>query len=88
MKENGEKGVITIKGWMEDEKIYMSVKDNGVGMEEEKAATIITRYSKGYGIRNVNERIQLYYGEEYKLMIKSQLNKGTCITVCIPVREM
>ena len=88
VKENGEKGVITIKGWMEDEKIYMSVKDNGVGMEEEKAATIITRYSKGYGIRNVNERIQLYYGEEYKLMIKSQLNKGTCITVCIPVREM
>ena len=87
-KSNGEKGVITVKGWLEEDMIYISVKDNGVGMEEEKAATIITRHSKGYGIRNVNERIQLYYGEQYQLTVKSKVNEGTCITVCIPAREM
>ena len=85
---NGETGLIKVKGWMEDELIYISVEDNSVGMDEEKAATIITRDSKGYGIRNVNERIQLYYGEQYHLSVQSKLNKGTRITVCIPAKEM
>lgn len=88
VKENGETGLIKVKGWMEDELIYISVEDNGVGMDEEKAATIITRDSKGYGIRNVNERIQLYYGEQYHLSVQSKLNEGTRITVCIPAKEM
>ncbi len=88
VKEDGEKGIITIKGRKENDLIYISVEDNGVGMDEEKAASIITRDSKGYGIRNVNERIQLYYGEQYCLNVKSKINEGTCITVCIPVREV
>ncbi len=88
VKENSEKGVITIKGWKENDNIYISVADNGVGMDEEKASTIITRDSKGYGIRNVNERIQLYYGEQYCLSVKSKINEGTCITVCIPAKKM
>lgn len=88
VKEDGEKGVITIRGSKEADMIYISVEDNGVGMEEEKAATIITRDSKGYGIRNVNERIQLYYGEQYCLNVKSRINEGTCITVCIPAKKL
>ncbi len=88
VKDGGERGKITIKGWMEDGKIYISVTDNGVGMDEEKAKSIITQNSKGYGIRNVNERIELYYGEEYCLKIKSEPGNGTCITVCIPAIEM
>lgn len=88
VKENGETGLIKVKGWMEEELIYISVEDNGVGMDEEKASTIITRDSKGYGIRNVNERIQLYYGEQYHLSVQSKLNEGTRITVCIPAKEM
>ena len=84
VKEDGEKGVITIRGYMDDENIYLSVEDNGVGLDEEKAASIITRDSKGYGIRNVNERIQLYYGEQYKLSVRSKINEGTCITVKLP----
>ena len=88
VKENGETGLIKVKGWLEDGLIYISVEDNGVGMDEEKASTIITRHSKGYGIRNVNERIQLYYGEQYHLSVQSKLNEGTRITVCIPAKEM
>ena len=57
-------------------------------MDDEKAQSIITRDSKGYGIRNVNERIQLYYGEQYSLRVNSKINEGTCITVCIPAIEM
>ena len=88
VKDDGERGKITIKGWMEDGKIYISVTDNGVGMDEEKAKSIITQNSKGYGIRNVNESIELYYGEEYWLKIKSEPGNGTCITVCIPAIEI
>lgn len=88
VKEDNEKGVITIRGRKENDMIYISVEDNGVGMEEEKAATIITRDSKGYGIRNVNERIQLYYGEQYCLNVRSRINEGTCITVCIPAKKL
>ena len=88
VKSDGERGKIVIKGWRDNDRIYISVADNGVGMEEDKAKTIITQHSKGYGIRNVNERIQLYYGEEYCLRVESKLGEGTCITVCIPVKEL
>ncbi|MBQ2744399.1 MAG: sensor histidine kinase [Lachnospiraceae bacterium] len=88
VRRDGKKGLITIKGWKEENLIYISVEDNGVGMDDEKAQSIITRDSKGYGIRNVNERIQLYYGEQYSLRVNSKINEGTCITVCIPAIEM
>lgn len=86
--EPGKRGHILIKGWKEDDKIYISVADNGVGMDEEKAATIITQHSKGYGMRNVNERIHLFYGDEYGLNVSSKIDIGTTITVCIPVRKV
>ena len=88
VRRDGKKGLITIKGWKEENLIYISVEDNGVGMDDEMAQSIITRDSKGYGIRNVNERIQLYYGEQYSLRVNSKINEGTCITVCIPAIEM
>ncbi len=88
VKPDGEKGIITVRGYMDDDNVYLSVEDNGVGMDEEKAASIITEHSKGYGIRNVNERIQLYYGEQYCLSVQSKINEGTCITVTLPKTGM
>ena len=60
-------------------------RDNGVGMDEEVAQNILTQKSKGYGVRNVNERIKLTYGAEYGLTIASKEGEGTKITVKIPV---
>lgn len=88
VKTDGERGKIKIEAFREEEKIYIRITDNGVGMDDEKAQSILSQNSKGYGIRNVNQRIQLYYGQEYSLNIKSKINEGTCITVCIPVIEM
>ena len=85
--EDDKRGLIKIKGWIEGGNIYISVTDNGVGMDEEKAASIITQHSKGYGMRNVNERIHLFYGENYGLKVNSEINKGTTITVCIPIKK-
>ena len=79
------RGKITIRGWSEEDVMYLSVKDNGVGMDQETARSILTKKSKGYGVRNVDERIKLTYGAEYGLIIESKEGEGTKITVKIPV---
>ena len=69
--------MITISGRRDGDCVVLSVADNGVGMEQEKAQTILTEKSSGYGVRNVNSRIQLEYGEAYGLSIESEPGKGT-----------
>lgn len=66
--------------------IVLTVQDNGLGMDQEKADRIVTEESKGYGVRNVNERIRLYYGPEYALQIKSVPGNGTVCTLLFPER--
>ena len=61
------RGKITVRGWKEDNCVWFMVEDNGVGMEQEVADKILTMESKGYGVRNVDERIRLCYGEKYAM---------------------
>ena len=83
-RRGSKPGVITISGRRDGNCVVLSVADNGVGMEQEKAQTILTEKSSGYGVRNVNSRIQLEYGEAYGLSIESEPGKGTKVTVRIP----
>jgi len=39
-----------------------------------------SRHGSGIGVRNVNERIKLYFGKNYGLTIESELDVGTCVT--------
>lgn len=78
------KGVIKITGRMDEERIYLYVEDNGVGIEPELLSSILEFKTRGYGVRNVNERIKLFYGEEYKLQIESSEGQGTRSTITIP----
>lgn len=80
------RGKIRIEGRKIDNEIQLVVEDNGVGMEQEEAWRILTKDSSGYGVRNVNERIRLYYGEPYALKIESQVGVGTRATFRIPCR--
>lgn len=83
-----EKGVITITGRSDGDDILMTVSDNGIGMSEEQCEKILTLESKGYGVRNVQERIVLYYGENYGLTVNSEEGVGTHITIRIPKKKM
>lgn len=83
LKEDG-RGYIKIIGRKDDSNIYLTVEDNGVGIEPELLSSILEFKTKGYGVRNVNQRIQLYYGEEYCLKIESKAGKGTRCTINIP----
>lgn len=78
------RGRIDIIGRLKDGCVFFTVRDNGVGMEEEVAQRILTMESKGYGVRNVNERICLFYGEEYALRVSSAPGEGTEILVHFP----
>ena len=87
-------GHINIVGKMKGEDIEFVVSDDGIGMTEDEVRRlkgIISgaiqdgRDDGGFGLFNVNQRLELNYGEEYGLNIESTYNVGTSIAVRIPV---
>lgn len=87
-------GEIEIKVWREEDILYFTVKDNGLGMTKERMLEVMTGEShvpsskgSGIGVKNVNERIKLYFGEEYGLSIVSEPDEGTLITLRLPARS-
>ena len=67
----------------------MIVEDNGVGMSEEQCQKILCKErsdSSGIGVKNVNDRLKIYFGEKYGLTVKSELDVGTVMTARIPKR--
>lgn len=82
------RGKITVRGWKEGNCVWFMVEDNGVGMEQEVADKILTMESKGYGVRNVDERIRLCYGEKYAMKVESVVGKGTKMTIHFPARRL
>lgn len=82
-----DKGRIEIKVKDKGEKILMQVIDNGLGMPEDVLKSILSYESSreyGIGVKNVNDRIQIYFGKEYGLQIESELDVGTCVNIWIP----
>lgn len=68
------------------DRVYLEVEDNGCGIEPGKVMALNGDLNtSGYGIRNVKERIQLYYGNDYGVTISSELGKGTFIHIVIPL---
>ena len=77
---------ITVK---EDENgdILLIVEDNGVGMTDAQCQKILTKDrsdSGGIGVKNVDDRLKIYFGEAYGLQIESELDVGTRVTVKMP----
>ncbi|MFB5759401.1 cache domain-containing sensor histidine kinase [Paenibacillus medicaginis] len=68
-------GTIYLTGYSEGDYVVFQVEDDGVGMEE------IGMADQGYGLRNVRDRLVLFYGEDSTLEIQSRINVGTRITL-------
>ena len=82
-KEEGDKKIsLSFKGVGDD--VVITVRDNGMGMEQEKAETLVTYQAKGYGLKNVNDRIRLLYGEGYGIRIFSAPGEGTNVVMRFP----
>ena len=85
-----DEGHIQIGIYSEGEDVIFRVEDNGVGMSEEQCRSILHKEpgdNSGIGIKNVNDRIKIYFGKEYGLSIESELDVGTCVTIRMPKVE-
>lgn len=86
-------GEITISVYEKDNLIHIDVSDNGLGMPEKVVEYIMhnrvisSKRGSGIGVRNVDERIKLIYGEQYGVTIESELDEGTTATIIIPKLE-
>lgn len=85
-------GEIRIRSYREGNDFYISVKDNGMGMSQDQAEALLdytkkvqTGKGNGLGVRNVHERIQLYFGKQYGVIVRSVLDEGTEVKLHLPV---
>ena len=86
---------VTIIGYMRDGDIYICVRDNGYGISKDRLEDInenLNDYNKDYrgtiGLYNVNQRVKLIFGEEYGLKVKSEVDKGTEVTLRIRAKSI
>ena len=82
-----DEGLIQIGIHQTEDKIIFTVTDNGVGMTEEQCEEVLKKEPgdrAGIGIKNVNDRIKIYFGEQYGLVIESELDEGTRVTITMP----
>lgn len=78
------RGKLCLTGFSKDECIFFIIEDNGPGIEKEMLDNIFKQNSGGYGMKNVQERLKIFFGEEYGLSISCETGRGTCVTVRIP----
>lgn len=80
-RESPGQGMLTISCHMDGDDLLFTVMDNGCGMEEEECERILTAESRGYGVKNVHQRIQLYYDSQCGIRFRSTKGLGTCATL-------
>ncbi len=86
-------GDILVKAYKKNEDLYIDIIDNGLGMPQEIADKLLSekvsnnKKGSGIGIKNVHERIRLYFGNEYGLEIYSEPDEGTTIRIHMPAVE-
>lgn len=91
LRTENREGSITVSCERQADRIVLSVTDDGVGMDENQleslrsGSKITNTAGSGYGIRNVQERIKLYYGEVFGLQFFSSPGDGMIVEVHIPL---
>ena len=76
-----EGGQIHLRTHLENGRLSIEIKDNGIGISPERLREV---YAGGIGISNVNERLRLLYGDQFKMDIRSEEGQGTLIHIEIP----
>ncbi|WP_145949727.1 sensor histidine kinase [Paenibacillus sp. Y412MC10] len=92
IRGNFEKGKVILSGRVEERDLVIDISDNGKGIPEEvlkelndAAGNRKMAGRSGVGLRNVNERLKIYFGPDYQLRIETQEGKGTKITIRHPI---
>lgn len=93
-KRDDEEGLIKIRGTISNGQGEFWIEDNGKGIDERvlmqlnnwRLENLHSQANNGHGVRNVDERMRLFYGEKYGLIICSMKNKGTVIKISFPIK--
>jgi two-component system, LytTR family, sensor kinase len=76
-----EGGQIHLRTHLANGLLLIEIKDNGMGISPERLREV---YASGIGVSNVNERLRLLYGDQFKMDIRSEEGQGTVIHIEIP----
>lgn len=92
LNDNESGGQIEIIGTQNESYIILKIKDNGYGISEDKLEQIYKSFHddsihQGVGLKNVYQRIKIYYGEEADIKIDSLFDEGTIISIYIPKKK-
>jgi two-component system LytT family sensor kinase len=74
-------GMIRVRSYLADGRLHVVVEDDGVGIPETRLATL---FEQGIGVSNVNERLKVLYGPDYRMWIDSKPGEGTRTGIEIP----
>ncbi len=84
-------GEIVVTGRVSGKMAVLAVTDNGIGMSAEEVSCLLTDsgrvhgHGSGVGLVNVNNRIQILFGKEYGLVIESEPDEGTTVSIHMPL---
>ena len=89
IEPTGTYGVIRVKAWEKENSLYISVEDNGVGMDQKELSQILKvkknkNAMSGIGVVNVDERLKMTYGQNYGLIYEGKKGSFTRVTIHIP----
>jgi len=74
-------GTVRLRSRLTGGRLQIQVEDDGVGIPESKLATL---FEQGIGVSNVNERLKVLFGDDYKMWIDSRLGEGTSTGIELP----
>ncbi|WP_317367159.1 sensor histidine kinase [uncultured Tyzzerella sp.] len=89
-----EDGMIEINVYKNEENVNIDIIDNGLGMSKECCENMLKGKvepkggGSGIGIKNVNDRIKLYFGDNYGIEIFSEYDVGTTVRIVIPITQI
>jgi two-component system LytT family sensor kinase len=84
LSEKVEGGAIRISARRNGARLHLCVEDDGAGIPESKLNTLL---DSGIGVTNVNERLKVLFGSEYRMWVESQPGCGTRIEIEVPELE-
>ena len=85
-------GTLMIRGFVKQGRLIFQIQDDGIGMEETELAALIASLNdrdgtEHIGLKNVNQRIKLYYGDAYGVSVESMPGRGSSFTLTLPFLE-
>lgn len=85
-------GKLILRAYRQADDLFITITDNGTGMSEETCEALTATLSEPdgtshIGLKNVHQRLQIYYGSDYGISVKSVPQSGTTVNLKLPYRK-